>query len=79
MPSDFHRFEFRRSKKRRICCLCSKVIPKGQEYYSSATREGGVFVARATCIACGAGMEQERKEKRVENSEPSTSQRYMIF
>lgn len=75
MPGDFHRWEFRRSKRRRLCNKCSKVIPKGQEYYSGVTREEGQFRTTALCIPCGALREEE-----LENKPPiAPNNRFMTF
>lgn len=74
MPKNFHRWEFRRSKCRRRCQRCSKIIPRGQEYFSSVTREEGQFIAKALCIACGAKQEEKRDEP-----ENGTFDRYSMF
>ena len=54
MPTDFYRYEIRKSKKRRVCQVCSKVINKGAHYYYSRERKNGVFQRKTLCLEHGA-------------------------
>lgn len=62
MPKDYYRFELRRTKIKRRCGNCSKIIVKKQTYYRGVGRSNGVFSVQVLCCACGA-EEQHRKEE----------------
>lgn len=62
MPSPFHRFEIRRTKIKRRCSYCSKIIQKKQTYYRSVSRKHGAFTTTILCCQCGAAKEMENDE-----------------
>ena len=77
MPSPFYRYDLRRSKIRRRCDHCSKIIPKRQTYYRGAGRANGVFSVQVLCCACGSAVEQQRKED--EQPEETSFDQYLEF
>ena len=68
MPKDFERYEIRRTKLRRRCSKCSKIMSKGTEYCRYIKRTGDSFKVETLCLACG--------YKSVDNAESCNSRIY---
>jgi hypothetical protein len=67
MPKDFHSYTVRKTKIRRRCENCSKIIPKKQSYYRGVGRSKGQFTVHILCCQCGA-QELQRKEEEKDES-----------
>jgi hypothetical protein len=67
MPSNFHSYTVRKTKIRRRCEHCSKIIPKKQSYFRGVGRSEGQFTVQILCCQCGA-QELQRKEEEKDES-----------
>ena len=61
MPKNFFHIEFRRTKKRRVCSECSKVILKGDKYAWTVGRSMGNFQYAAICESCGRCLKEQQE------------------
>lgn len=69
MPKDFYRYTLRKTKIRRRCERCSKVIHKKQTYYRGVGRFDGRFTVQIMCCACGADEVQRQEEEKNESNQ----------